>query len=68
MRDGAFRKPMNFIAGSPSRSTKNKPRRVAWLFFMETAGVEPASENLFIQLSPGADRLLNFLYMPPAVR
>ncbi len=36
--------------------------------FMETAGVEPASENLFIQLSPGADRLLNFLHMPPAVR
>ena len=29
---------------------------------VEMAGVEPASENLFTQLSPGADGLL---YLPP---
>ena len=29
---------------------------------MEMAGIEPASENLFIQASPSADVLLNSLY------
>ncbi len=35
---------------------------------METAGVEPASENLFMQLSPGADRLFYFPFPAPAIR
>ena len=35
---------------------------------METAGVEPASENRFMQLSPGADRLLCFPPASPADR
>ncbi len=38
------------------------------VFLMETAGVEPATENLFTQLSPGADRLLSFLHVTPAIR
>jgi len=38
------------------------------LFFMEPAGVEPASENLSTQLSPGADILLNLPYTSPDVR
>ena len=35
---------------------------------VEARGVEPLSENLFIQLSPSADCLLNFPLMPPSVR
>ncbi len=35
---------------------------------LETAGVEPASENLFTQLSPGADGLLFLPPETPAVR
>ena len=35
---------------------------------METAGVEPASENLFMQLSPGADGLLCFPLITPSAR
>ena len=35
---------------------------------LETARVELASENLFMQLSPGADGLLCFPPMTPSVR
>ncbi len=35
---------------------------------METAGVEPASENPSARLSPGADRLLCFPLTSPAIR
>ena len=33
-----------------------------FLILVEMAGIEPASENLFIQASPSADVLLNFRY------
>ena len=48
--------------------TKKELTKMASSFFMETAGVEPASENLSMQLSPGADRLLYFPFATPAVR
>ena len=32
---------------------------------METAGIEPASENLFIRFSPGAAGSLHSLAAPP---
>ena len=35
---------------------------------VEPRGVEPLSENLFIQLSPSADSLLNFPLISPSVR
>ena len=50
---------------TPAKNQKTPKRR---FFFMETAGVEPASENLFMRLSPGADGLLCFPLIPPPVR
>ncbi len=35
---------------------------------VEPRGVEPLSENLFIQLSPSAECLLKFLFISPTDR
>lgn len=51
------------------KTPKNKENAdfgVFLLIKMETAGVEPASENLFMQLSPGAGGLLCFPPDPPS--
>ena len=40
-----------------------------WAFqVVEAAGIEPASENLLMQLSPGAEYLLYFPQVPPVLR
>ena len=40
----------------------------ALLILVELRGIEPLSENLLIQLSPGADHLLVFSHTPPVIR
>ena len=51
--------------------TAKKPRPPRWAvlaFLVDLRGVEPLSENLLIQLSPGAEYLLIFLPRAPVLR
>ena len=41
---------------------------MAVLSFMEAAGIEPASENPFTKLSPGAESLLDLVLPTPTLR
>ena len=47
---------------------KNKTPTRGVLFFMEAAGIEPASENPFTKLSPGAEYLLALVLPTPTLR
>ena len=46
--------------------TKKEPQ--ALFVLVEAAGIEPASENLLMQLSPGAEYLLSFPTAAPVLR
>ena len=59
---------MNFVQVYPPIIPDEKKRLEPLLSKMETAGVEPASENPSARLSPGADRLLCFPPTSPAIR
>jgi len=49
---------------TPLTQKKNSHKRCPlWLFrLVDARGIEPLSENLLIQLSPGAENLLKFLF------
>ena len=56
------------ISPSPPQTQKRPRRRRGLLRLVEVRGIEPLSENLLIQLSPGAEYLLLFLTSAPVLR
>ncbi len=47
---------------------KQQGHKASVAFLVEMRGIEPLSENLLIQLSPGAGHLLVFSHTPPVIR